>query len=293
MTRTQEDEEELDYMSDAILESLSVPPPGLVTVRSVTRKRTSDECAKGYMERCKQQSEAKVRDEGLRKQVDPSNKGFGLLLKMGYKPGEGLGKNSEGRHDPVPIELPEGRSGLGLVSSRRERLQAILEFRKRKIQMERNMFRSAMSQKYQLCRTRNQLASARNMCFQLDTEKGITIPVHPSYWPLKEDAQNDEPTSSSRSSRHDSESKRLRTTRGCHFSISDDLDLPSEADTEEDEEADPMNAVKIEENVEETLERILRYLRRKHSYCFWCSVQYESQDQLLSQCPGPCEADHD
>ncbi|CAH8561213.1 unnamed protein product [Dicrocoelium dendriticum] len=293
MKRTSEDDEELDYMSDAILESLSTPPPGLVTVRSVTRKRASDESAKSYMERCRRDSEAKVREEGLRKQVDSSNKGFGLLLKMGYKPGEGLGKNSEGRLEPVPIDLPEGKSGLGLVSSRKERLQAILEFRKRKIQAERNMFRSAMSHKYQLCRVQNQLVSARNMCFQLDAEKGITIPVHPSYWPLREDEQDNESASDSCSSKPFSDPKRRRAIRGCHFSMSDNSDLPSEPDTEDDEEADLVSKVKLEENVEETLEKIVRYLRRKHSFCFWCSVQYESQDHLLADCPGPCEADHD
>lgn len=37
--------------------------------------------------------EAEKRDEGLGKSLDASNKGFALLQKMGYKPGEGIGKS--------------------------------------------------------------------------------------------------------------------------------------------------------------------------------------------------------
>lgn len=35
------------------------------------------------------------RQEGLEKAIDSHNKGFSLLQKMGYKPGLGIGKNSE------------------------------------------------------------------------------------------------------------------------------------------------------------------------------------------------------
>lgn len=35
------------------------------------------------------------RQEGLEKAIDSNNKGFSLLQKMGYKPGLGIGKNSE------------------------------------------------------------------------------------------------------------------------------------------------------------------------------------------------------
>jgi len=39
--------------------------------------------------------EEQQRQEGLEKAIDSSNKGFSLLQKMGYKPGSGIGKNSE------------------------------------------------------------------------------------------------------------------------------------------------------------------------------------------------------
>lgn len=39
--------------------------------------------------------EEQRRQEGLEKAIDSNNKGFALLQKMGYKPGLGIGKNSE------------------------------------------------------------------------------------------------------------------------------------------------------------------------------------------------------
>ncbi|KAF9535093.1 hypothetical protein CPB83DRAFT_843457 [Crepidotus variabilis] len=38
---------------------------------------------------------------------------------------------------------------------------------------------------------------------------------------------------------------------------------------------------------------VLSYLRDKHAYCFWCGVEYESQDDMKAQCPGSDEDDHD
>jgi hypothetical protein len=39
--------------------------------------------------------EEQGRQAGLETAIDSGNKGFALLQKMGYKPGSGIGKNSE------------------------------------------------------------------------------------------------------------------------------------------------------------------------------------------------------
>jgi len=44
---------------------------------------------------------------------------------------------------------------------------------------------------------------------------------------------------------------------------------------------------------QDRLQLVLTYLREKHAYCFWCGVEYESIDDMTSQCPGPDEDDHD
>ena len=41
--------------------------------------------------------EAERREEGLNSTIDGGNKGFALLQKMGYKPGQAIGKS--GKYD--------------------------------------------------------------------------------------------------------------------------------------------------------------------------------------------------
>ncbi|XP_063540549.1 angiogenic factor with G patch and FHA domains 1 isoform X2 [Cydia strobilella] len=45
--------------------------------------------------------------------IAPENKGFKLLQKMGWSKGEGLGKDSQGDTEPIPLVDNDGTSGLG------------------------------------------------------------------------------------------------------------------------------------------------------------------------------------
>ena len=77
--------------------------------------------------------EVDKREEGLAQSIaEPSNKGFAMLAKMGYKAGSGLGKEGEGRLEPVGVEVKMGREGLGRDTALRELGEAkcrILEVR--------------------------------------------------------------------------------------------------------------------------------------------------------------------
>ena len=67
----------------------------------------------------KQNLEAEKRHEGLQTSIDPSNKGFEMLAKMGYKSGQSLGKSNSGIVDPIPIpievKMKNDRSGIGEI----------------------------------------------------------------------------------------------------------------------------------------------------------------------------------
>ena len=65
------------------------------------------------MKKSKAVLEAEHREEGLQKSLDSSNKGFALLAKMGYKPGDSLGKSKTGIVEPIGIEVKNNRGGLG------------------------------------------------------------------------------------------------------------------------------------------------------------------------------------
>ncbi|KAK3846211.1 MAG: hypothetical protein J3R72DRAFT_486953 [Linnemannia gamsii] len=44
--------------------------------------------------------------------------------------------------------------------------------------------------------------------------------------------------------------------------------------------------------VHEKLEEVVAYLRSEHSYCFWCSAQYDGPEDISENCPGEFEDDH-
>ncbi|KAG0353293.1 hypothetical protein BG005_007406 [Podila minutissima] len=97
-----------------------------------------------------------------------------------------------------------------------------------------------------------------------------------------------------------------------NFDLSDDED----GDLEDRKEKrvrlstpDPIDDVAVEEKEEpeaqwgekpayaeltvyEKLEKVVRYLRQEHSYCFWCSAQYYGQQDLEENCPGESEDNH-
>jgi hypothetical protein len=45
--------------------------------------------------------------------------------------------------------------------------------------------------------------------------------------------------------------------------------------------------------IEERLWKVLNYLRKQYSYCYFCGCQYENGKDLSEQCPGILEDDHE
>lgn len=50
-------------------------------------------------------------------------RGFQLLAKMGYKAGEGIGKDRQGRAAPISLDLKAGRTGLGVDEEKKRKQQ--------------------------------------------------------------------------------------------------------------------------------------------------------------------------
>lgn len=47
-----------------------------------------------------------------------------MLAKLGYQPGQGLGKSVVGRAEPIGLDLKQNRLGLGAVSKRAAQREA-------------------------------------------------------------------------------------------------------------------------------------------------------------------------
>ncbi|GAB1523453.1 hypothetical protein RhiTH_006602 [Rhizoctonia solani] len=146
-------DEEDDYLSDKFLASLEAPKPDASNASYAERRRIAQrESERKRLEgriKSRREMEEEARREGLSRSLfekesategeQPSNKAMSMMLKMGFKPGESLGRKEEpvkppsddakdektgeisseqikSGHltEPLPLAVWAGRKGLGL-----------------------------------------------------------------------------------------------------------------------------------------------------------------------------------
>lgn len=101
------------------------------------------------------QLEQERRDEGLNSAITFENKGFAMMAKMGYKPGQSIGKSTTGIVEPIGIQLKMDRGGLGREAALRQLKERRMEIRQQKIDHSKSEpitteeFRKRMTQKAQ------------------------------------------------------------------------------------------------------------------------------------------------
>lgn len=109
-----------DRPSSAQLAEMATSVP--ITTWGPPRKRPGDPSASatsggvgpaGTSGAVQVQMPPKVEDSPLEPGKDATNVGNQLLAKMGWNVGEGLGKEGEGRVDPIQVRQFEERAGLG------------------------------------------------------------------------------------------------------------------------------------------------------------------------------------
>ncbi|CAH8439436.1 unnamed protein product [Heterobilharzia americana] len=231
--------------------------------------------------------------EGLKKKVGPENKGFSLLSKMGYIPGKGLGKNATGIADPVSIEIPQGREGLGFTTEKNERIM-FRETLREQLQIAcKNGFRDIMAIRFRQNRLNRQFHAARRICRDLDMKESIEIPVDESFWPPADPVPTDivqDPKHVMVDCSYNCKSSKDRVPTP---SIVSQDDFNEEFQDNDLVKFDPTHANCDYKSIQRSFMLLLGYLRSRHYYCFWCSLQYTNQSELLNQCPGEEEDDHD
>ncbi|KAI9044614.1 putative G-patch domain protein [Aspergillus affinis] len=176
--------EEDDYMSMVIEE-----PQQKETFAQKKRRQQREAEARAKVpskaERATQ--EAERRDAALTTStLDPSNKGFQMMAKLGFKPGQALGKDTtdkdkegegasgsgagQSRSEPLNLVLKEGRGGIGLDSEKKRKFREEAEEAVKKIKHDEGDYRDRVRQERETRRTEAQVHAAQKVAERLDTE---------------------------------------------------------------------------------------------------------------------------
>lgn len=160
---------------------------------------------KRHKEKCEQNRqlpvrmlEQKQRDEALGKStLSEQNKGFNLMLKMGYKAGEALGKQSSNEKEkkllePIGIKLKTDREGLGKEHEKQQQMleaervrNELLKLRAESEESRAKMYLNKKKSEFTLRKSRHNLHKSQRVCFQLDsTRGGLMEPRVKWFWPV-------------------------------------------------------------------------------------------------------------
>ncbi|XP_034938162.1 G patch domain-containing protein 11 [Chelonus insularis] len=254
-----------DYMSDKILQGLEEKStPGLI-YKTADKRRIQAEKRKAEIDAKLKEKykspkilEQDLREKKLSSTIDAENKGFAMLVKMGYKPGQGIGKNESGRVEPIGINIKANRQGLGTIDKTKPTKSNINPTAKLE-NLKTDDFRDRIFSKKMQQLLENDLYKSQKVCEQLDSNNNIKEPIELWYWPAKEIEKN----------------------------IDDD-----ESDGNNENEIEKDDKDEVELLPKDKLEILTEYLRNKYFYCIWCGTTYNDQDDLTDNCPGPTRDSH-
>ncbi|CAL1702242.1 unnamed protein product [Somion occarium] len=219
------------------------------------------------------------------------------------------------RHRAVPLPLSEwaGKKGIGLGKraaspSATERLAKMAKMAEDRDHLD---FRDRARQEYEERRAEGQLGPAQRTCVTLDEKDGREFnvlwlnPNNPDGFPEGFlDALNDPVLVASihRNRVDTSLEGRLRARMQADAlqpltSTLDDVESRKDkvtlAKTTYSEEDIKEATQFLRLGPKDRLTLVLEYLRRRYAYCFWCGTEYNDQEDLENNCPGPDEEDHD
>ncbi|KAK7049676.1 hypothetical protein VNI00_005707 [Paramarasmius palmivorus] len=335
-------DEEDDYLSDKFLvESTTQQSSGPKTYSQLRKDAHKVSQIKNEQNRQKsrRERELEAREEGLSKSLfhraqeeeatGTSNKALSIMMKMGFKPGESLGKaderkkdesdekpsnnsgldatdasESEGiesstsghRKEPIPLNEWSGRQGIG--TSRKLKRGPSPTSAERVAKMAKMEEESAKSD----FRTRSRRPAQRT-CVNLDEKAGKKFnvlwlnPGNPDSFPsgLLHALATHTTLEIPSATRHpDSIETRLRREMAADALTHDDDDpVPSVVEDEYSQNTLEETAQFLRLQARDRLELVLSYLRDEYAYCFWCGSQYDDQEDLEKHCPGADEESHD
>ncbi|TIB30652.1 hypothetical protein E3P86_03462 [Wallemia ichthyophaga] len=281
----------------------------------------------------KKQRERETIEEGLERNIikeageegDSSNKALNMMIKMGFKPGQSLGKREHdvvdkvgnesengpehaGEHthpqkkahvEPVKPYFLDGRSGIGVqrvvsskqISEAAAASSALMEnqqdFRVRKT-FEANA-RKSEGVLRQLRTTIKNADEDLEIKFNVFWINPYDVDTYPPFI-LSEDVQPVQHTYN-----NESLAKQLKEQMQHDKLRNEDIDEDvNDNSVENISDVDPevfqqcKDFIKLDVRLRFTQE----YAREVHSYCFWCGCKYQSKQDMNENCPGFDEDDH-
>lgn len=125
--------------------------------------------------------EAERRDAALATStLNPSNKGFQMMAKLGFKPGQALGKSqsenkglnntSRARAEPLDLVFKEDRGGIGLDSEKKRKFREEAEEATKKVKLEEGDYRDRVRLERETRRAEAQFHAAQKVAERLDAE---------------------------------------------------------------------------------------------------------------------------
>ncbi|PFH52878.1 hypothetical protein AMATHDRAFT_172968 [Amanita thiersii Skay4041] len=335
--------EEEDYLSDKFL--VDVTPRSAFKTYGQRRKeaqRTSKFKDERNRKKSRRQLEQESRAEGLGKSLfereteaqaqgnlSETSKALSMMMKMGFKPGQSLGRthsddttasssetsagaNAPNHHKKEPLSINEWEGKKGIGSYKRDRspgaIERLAKMAKLAEASTHQDFRDRGKQEYEERRALARLGPAQQTCMTLDEKVGKTFnvlwlnPENPETVPVGfRDILVLQPVARP-TDQELKERLRVQMQHDKLQPLKDDSDLnekqpPKETSTSSLEESFPGLIEEADQflqlRAQDRLHLVLAYLRDQYAYCFWCGVQYGNQDELQSQCPGETEDDHD
>ncbi|CDH49269.1 coiled-coil domain-containing protein 75 [Lichtheimia corymbifera JMRC:FSU:9682] len=261
---------EEDYMSEKYLIQAEQHEKKQPQTYSERRKQATREHERKAYIAPRAQMEKKAREEGLNQSVSEDNKGMQMLMKMGFKKGMALGKSGDGMTTPIAVEMKQGRGGIGTKRALEEEAK---EQEAKRPNIDPEEYRELMAQRVKEAQRMRRSRAAASLIEKLDKDKGIEMNI---LWIFNIPEKTED-------------------EQGNHEQEKDNDEVSGEDDKAEEEplpypeeEMEALKALPLEER----LERLVSYLRNEHTYCFWCAVKYNDQQDLDENCPGPEEDDH-
>jgi uncharacterized protein DUF4187/G-patch protein len=225
-----------------------------------------------------------------------------MLTKLGYKPGTSLGATgSSGTTQPIRLIKKEDKGGIGHDTDRKRKLKEATESLAKKVKEDEEDYRERVRREHDEKRREGQIFAAQKIVEKFDTrahevENDATLrPLNTINILWRGIARERMLREQDRRMRHDllQSSSTLpdyvdpEEDNDDHKALGKVENIAEEEVEEEDLELDEFNALPSEDR----LEQLVRYLRSKYHYCFWCKYEYPDAD--MDGCPGFTEDNHD